>query len=114
MKKEEFLRRVHDAAGSDDDSQEPEIPVGWLWCDVGVSLCVGLSLFQKHGVNAVLHERQAYPYGIRRGLTRRVIAVCYHESGQRSTTALLPLRSHYGIQLHVCFSSPLDTNRRKK
>lgn len=38
----------------------------------GFSLLKSHCLFQKHGVNAVLQERQAYPYGSRRGLSRRI------------------------------------------
>lgn len=67
-----------------------------------------LSLFQKHGVNAVLQERQAYPYGSRHGLTRKNRGHGKCEAiveSKQSKTGLSSVRSLCGIQL-LCFSSP--------
>lgn len=56
-----------------DDSQEPVDPVG-VWSR-GFSLPKSHCLFQKHGVNAVLQERQAYPHGSRHGSSRRILFI---------------------------------------
>lgn len=86
-----------------DDSQEPVDPAG-VWSR-GFSLPKSHCLFQKHGVNAVLQGRQAYPHGSRHGSSRRIVFIAgvnpasdNLESGQNPAFYLRELSMEFSFE----------------